>query len=94
VERLVGAVVIVLVAALVAALVQRRRGSDAPTQPAWQLPTQLDRRDFSRPEAPWLVAVFSSTTCSTCADVIAKARVLESSDVAVQDVASRPCPAG
>ena len=32
---------------------------------------------------PWLVAVFSSETCSTCADVVRKAEVLRSHDVTV-----------
>jgi hypothetical protein len=50
------------------------------------VPAQLDRRDFERPEAPWLVAVFTSTTCHTCADVVAKAGVLASADVVVTDI--------
>jgi hypothetical protein len=86
VERLVVAVAIVLLAAGVAAVVRRSRRSDAPTQANWQLPSQLDRRDFDRPGSPWLVAVFSSSSCSTCADVLAKAQVLASPDVAVQSV--------
>jgi hypothetical protein len=86
VERLLLAVGVVVVAALVAEVVRRARHSDAPTQARWQLPTQLDRRDFDHPDVPWLVAVFSSTTCSTCADVLTKAQVLASADVAVQAV--------
>ena len=78
-----GAIVVV---ALVVALIVRRRRPDAPTQPAGQVPTQLDRDDFDRPDAPWLVAVFTSATCNTCADVVAKAAVLASDDVAVTDV--------
>ena len=50
------------------------------------MPTQLDRADFARPDAPWLVAVFTSATCTTCADVVAKAAVLASDEVAVTDV--------
>ena len=42
--------------------------------------------DFERPDAPWLVAVFTSATCHTCADVVAKAAVLASDDVAVTDI--------
>ena len=80
------AVAIVLLAAGVAAVVRRSRRSDAPTQANWQLPSQLDRRDFDRPGSPWLVAVFSSNSCSTCADVLTKAQVLASPDVAVQSV--------
>ena len=56
------------------------------------MPAQLDRDDFARPEAAWLVAVFTSATCHTCADVVAKAGVLATDDVAV-DVLEFPEPA-
>lgn len=86
VERLVVAIVIVAVVAVVAALVRRRRVPDAPTQRRYEAPTQVDRADFGRPDAPWLVAVFTSATCAACASVAAKAAVLECADVAVQEV--------
>ena len=85
-ERVVIAALIVVVAIAVA-LVLRRRRPDPPTQPAANVPVQVDRHDFARPDAPWLVAVFTSTTCHTCADVAAKAAVLASDDVAVAEVA-------
>jgi hypothetical protein len=81
--RLLVALVIVAAAAVVADLVRRRRLADPPTQPRRELPVQLDRRDFADPQVPWLVAVFSSESCSTCADVVAKAEVLRSPEVAV-----------
>jgi hypothetical protein len=84
--RVLVAVAIVALAAGVAALVNRRRRADPPTQPRGAVPSQLDRRDFCEPTIPWLVAVFSSETCHTCADVIAKAEVLRSDDVAVDIV--------
>lgn len=84
--RIIVAVAIVVVAALVAEIVRRRRRPDAPTQPRHALPAQLDRADFERPEAPWLVVVFTSATCETCAGVVDKANVLASGEVAVQDV--------
>ena len=85
-DRLLVALALAAVAVAVAFVLQGRR-ADAPTQPrTWEAPAQLDRTDFDRPDAPWLVCVFSSATCSTCADVVAKARVMESGDVAVQDV--------
>ncbi len=84
--RLLVAVAIVVVAAVVASIVNRRRRSDPPTQPRSALPVQLDRADFADPDAPWLVAVFSSDSCNTCADVISKAEVLRSPDVAVDVV--------
>lgn len=85
-ERLLFAVAVVVVAAVVAEVVRRRRRADAPTQPRRQLPSQLDRADFDGADHDWLVVVFSSTSCSTCADVVAKADVLRSPDVAVQTV--------
>ena len=84
-DRILVAVALAAVVAVIAVVLQRRR-PDAPTQPSggFTAPVQLDRADFARPEAPWLVAVFTSATCNTCADVTAKAAVLESSEVAVQ----------
>ena len=85
-DRVIVAVVIVIVVGAVAAIARRRRVPDAPTQRRFTAPEQLDRNDFARPEAPWLVAVFSSATCDVCAQVVAKAEVLECADVAVVDV--------
>jgi hypothetical protein len=75
-----------LVAAVVVAAALRRRTSEPPTQAAWAVPSQLDRHDFERPDAPWLVVVFSSTACQACEGALSKASVLASSEVAVQDV--------
>lgn len=85
-ERLIVALVIVVAVVVVALVVRRRRVPDAPTQRRFSAPQQLDRNDFARPEAPWLVAVFSSATCDVCAQVVAKAAVLECDDVAVVEV--------
>jgi len=85
VARLLVALAIVAVAVAVA-MVVRRRGPDAPTQRRGSVPAQLDRNDFPRPESAWLVAVFTSATCDTCADVAAKVAVLASDDVAVTEV--------
>lgn len=74
-------------AALGVATLVKRRDADAPEQGAsWAVPTQLDRADFDRPEVPWLVTVFSSATCLSCQDTWAKAQLLESDAVAVQEV--------
>ena len=85
-DRVVIAVAIIVVVAVVALVARSRRNPDAPTQRTAPIPDQLDRSDFDRPEAPWLVAVFSSSTCDVCQSVIDKARVLECRDVAVVDV--------
>lgn len=82
----VGLVVIAMLVAVGVSLVLRRRKTDAPTQGNYQIPTQLDRGDFVSPDAPWLVAIFTSSTCDACADVAKKAMVLASSDVAVQRI--------
>ncbi|MEY2419020.1 MAG: hypothetical protein QOG90_1700 [Actinomycetota bacterium] len=85
-NRLAAVVVVFAVAGLVALLLQRRKPA-APTQPsAYPVPTQLDRADFTRPDAPWLVVLFSSETCAGCASMREKTRVLEASDVAYQEV--------
>jgi len=80
----------VLVAAVAigaALLIQRRTHVDAPTQPeSYEVPAMLDRADFDRPDAPWLVVVFSSSTCLSCQDAWQKVQLLESDEVAVQDV--------
>ncbi|MET0145966.1 MAG: thioredoxin family protein [Ilumatobacteraceae bacterium] len=84
-SRLLLAAAIVALAVAVAVVVRRRR-PDPPTQPAGAVPAQVDRRDFERPDADWLVAVFTSATCHTCADVVGKAEVLASTDVVVAEV--------
>ena len=85
VERFVLAAVLVALAVVVALVLDRRR-PDAPTAPRWAVPSQLDRADFTRPDVPWLVAVFTSATCNACAGTAAKAAVLASAQVAVEDV--------
>lgn len=79
---IVGAVAI---AALVGFIVGRRR-PDSPSTPTTHIPGQLDRNDFTRPAAPWLVAVFTSETCSTCAGVWEQALPLGGAEVAVQEL--------
>ncbi len=88
-DRLLLALAIVVVAAVVALVTGRRRVPDAPTQTSHQVPEQLDRRDFASlvdeasQDAEWLLVVFTSATCHTCADMVTKAKVLASPLVAV-----------
>ncbi len=84
-ERLVIAAVLVVLAVIVAVVLERRR-PDAPTQSSWAVPSQLDRTDFTRPDASWLVVVFTSATCDSCAEVMARALPVESPEVALQEV--------
>ncbi len=86
-ERLVLALVLGALAAVVALVAARRdRRRQEPVRTGFVVPDQLDRADFVRPGAPWLVAVFSSATCDACAGVIERARPLDSAEVAFQEV--------
>jgi hypothetical protein len=84
--RLVLAAALAVIAVLVAAVLRRRAPVDAPTQPRGVLPSQLDRADFPSHTEPWLVAVFTSATCQSCANVLEKAKVVACDDVGVVDV--------
>ena len=75
---------VVVVIALLTNLWQRKRQVDAPTQGASEVPSQIDRSDFVRPDAPWVVLAFTSATCQTCSDIERKVRVLETNSVAIQ----------
>lgn len=79
-------VALVAVAVVVAQVISRRTRTDAPTRARWAVPDHIDRSDLDRPDAPWLIAVFSSSTCTACQATWEKARQLESDDVAVQDI--------
>jgi len=83
---LVVVAIVGLLAAGVAQLVKRRRPSP-PTAPTLAgPPAQVDRADFVRPEAPWLVLLFTSATCASCDGVKPKAELLASAEVAVEIV--------
>jgi hypothetical protein len=85
VERLLIALVLVAAVAVVAIVMGRRQGVDAPSQPrTWPVPSQLDRNDFEGRGHPWLVALFTSATCDGCARVVGIAQALASPQVAVQ----------
>lgn len=87
-ERFLIAAAVVAVAVVLALVVERRRPAP-PTQARWSVPAQLDRADFDRPDAPWLLAVFTSATCDACAATIEKAGVLACDEVVVQPVEYR-----
>src|SRR4051812_45888361 len=84
--RIVLAVAIFAVAAAVAWWLERRRVTAPPTQGRAIVPQQLDRLDFARPDAPWLVALFTSEHCDSCAGLFDKAKPLESDDVTVTEI--------
>lgn len=81
VTRLVIAAVVVLAALVVAGWLRRQKPSAPPRDP-YPIPRQLDRADFARPDAEWLVAFFSSETCESCRGLGPKVAALESKAVA------------
>ncbi|MBJ7397365.1 MAG: thioredoxin domain-containing protein [Actinobacteria bacterium] len=81
-QNLFAALILVMAATL--GVVVRKRKPDAPSQTLNLIPQQLNRKDFVSPEKPWLLVVFTSSTCDACQDVATKAKVLTSQDVAVQ----------
>lgn len=94
-ERLILVGAITLGAVGLAAVLRRNLGSSnlaVPGPEGWALPTHVDRADFDRPEAPWLLAVFTSATCATCADLWERARVMEAPEVVVAEAEYRRRP--
>ena len=79
------AAVVAVVAAVIAAIIQRRQLA-APVDTGYHVPSQLHRGDFERPDADWLVVVFTSATCNSCRGMWEKARQLDSTAVAVDQV--------
>ena len=86
VARIVLALVLAGVAVAIAAALQRRQRPDSPVRTGYGVPDQVARADFTRPDAPWLVTVFTSSTCDTCAGGWDRARHVASDAVAVQEV--------
>ena len=78
--------VVILAAVGVVAWVLRRRPPEAPPRDVYPVPKQLDRSDFARPDAAWLVALFSSAACDSCRGLGAKLGPLESADVATCEI--------
>ena len=86
VRVLIGLAVLAAVGAVAVVLERRRRAVVAPVRDSFPVPRQLSRTDFPRPEAPWLVALFSSSTCDGCEAMRRRIGALASAAVAVVDV--------
>lgn len=88
VVRLVIAVALIALAWVVGRRLDKRVGRSAPlpVRDRAQVPTQLDRDDFPRPEAEWLLVLFSSAECGGCAEMSKKVALVECDEVAVADV--------
>lgn len=82
----VGVVAVGLVALAVAVVLRRRLAPEPERGQDWTVPLVVDRRDFDRPDAPWLVAVFSSSTCLACRETWEKVTPLASDQVVVQEL--------
>lgn len=79
-------VVALVVAGAVAGFVRWRSRPEPQRGSSWTVPELVNRQDFDRPEAPWLVVLFSSSTCLACQGTAAKAALLASDQVAYQEV--------
>ncbi len=86
VVHVVVAVAILVIAVGIAWWLEHRREVAPPSQGRAVAPEQLDRNDFPRPDAPWLVVLFTSRHCDSCKGLVEKALPLESNDVAVIEV--------
>ena len=84
--RLALAAALIVVAAVIAWVLDRRRRPAPPAQGSATVPRQLDRDDFPEPAAPWLVVLWSSRTCESCRGLFGKIAPLASADVAVAEV--------
>lgn len=83
------AVVSALLAVAVAAFLQRRKRAPLEAPANWHVPPTLRREDFERPDAPWLVVAFTSSTCDSCAAAWQRVSPLGSEQVAVEEVEAR-----
>lgn len=84
--RVLLVLVLVLVAAGVAAWIGRRDDQGSPVTTRGSLPSHVRRSDFVRPDAAWLVVLFSSATCASCADARRVVEPLASGEVAVTEI--------
>jgi hypothetical protein len=82
----IGIGVVILAAVGLLAWWLQRRPPAPPPRDSYPVPRQLDRNDFPRPDASWLVALFSSTDCDSCQGLGEKLLALESPDVATTDI--------
>ena len=89
-QKIIASLILLFAAAL--SFFVRRRKPDAPSQTYRTVPQQLSRDDFDSAEKPWLLAVFTSSTCDACQDVATKAKVLASKDVAIQIIEFQEMP--
>ena len=78
--------VLAIVAAIAVVLERRRRSTGGPVRDPYAVPRQLTRTDFPRPDAAWLVALFSSTSCDGCVAMREKVLAVDSPEVVAVDI--------
>jgi len=88
VDRFYLLVLVASVAGILAYAFQRKV-QETPVRTGWSVPDQVNRADFILPDTPWLVAVFTSSSCNTCPEVLAKASPLASDQVVVQELEAK-----
>jgi hypothetical protein len=76
------AVALVALVAVFAAIADRRRRRPIAGPAGHHVPTAVDRADFPGRDRSWLVVVFTSATCSSCAETWERARHVASGAVA------------
>ena len=82
----IGIGIVILAAVGLLAWWLQRRPPAPPPRDSYPVPKQLDRNDFPRPDAAWLVALFSSSNCDSCQGLGEKMLALESPDVVTTEV--------
>jgi len=80
------ALVIGVFVVVAAKFIRQKSIVDVPTQKIFSAPVQIDRTDFPISQHEWMIAVFTSATCHACADMLAKAQVVASKNVAVVEI--------
>lgn len=82
----IGIGIVILAAVGLLAWWLQRRPPAPPPRDSYPVPKQLDRHDFPRPEAAWLVALFSSSNCDSCQGLGEKMLALESPEVVTTEI--------
>lgn len=76
----------------IAVLLERHSASTAGPVPTGTVPTRIRRRDLGVGPDGWLLVLFSSSDCSSCARVRDRISTLAGPDVAIREVDHRSEP--
>lgn len=67
-------------------IITSKRRNMQTFETSYESPTKIERNDFPKNQSEILVLVFTSKSCGSCEDVVAKAQVLNSDAVNVEFV--------